>query len=53
MNKGFRGLTVYQKSFSLAMEIFEIYNDLIDKSEEVGRLLNHMIENPEKYKPRN
>ena len=124
MKKGFRGLIVYQKSFSLAMEIFEItksfpsevkyeltdqirrssravcraigegyrkrqypkhfsskmsdadmentetqvsldfafecryisreiYNDLIDKSEEVGRLLNHMIENPEKYKPRN
>jgi four helix bundle protein len=133
MKKGFRGLTVYQKSFSLAMEIFEItksfpseekyeltdqirrssravcraigegyrkrqypkhfsskmsdadlpavtavqagmentetqvsldfafeckyisreiYNDLIDKSEEVGRLLNHMVENSEKYKPR-
>jgi len=30
----------------------EFYNDLIDKSEEVGRLLNHMVENPEKYKPR-
>jgi four helix bundle protein len=133
MDKGFRGLTVYKKAFSLAMEIFEmtkkfpseekyeltdqirrssravcraigegyrkrqypkhfsskmsdadlpavtavqagmentetqvsldfafecryisreIYNDLIDKSEEVGRLLNHMVENPEKYKPR-
>ncbi len=23
--------------------------DLMDKSEEVGRLLNHMIKNPEKY----
>ncbi len=123
MNKGFRGLTVYQKSFSLAMEIYEMtkkfpseekyeltdqirrssravcraigegyrkrqypkhfsskmsdadmentetqvsldfaveckyisqenYNDLIGKSEEVGRLLNHMVENPEKYIPR-
>ena len=30
----------------------ENYNDLIDKSEEVGRLLNHMVENPEKYMPR-
>lgn len=27
-------------------------NELIEKSEEVGRILNHMIENPEKYKPR-
>lgn len=25
------------------------YQDLIMKSEEVGRMLNHMIENPEKY----
>jgi len=30
----------------------EQYNDLIEKSEEVGRLLNHMVENPEKYMPR-
>ena len=28
------------------------YNDLIKNSEEVGRLLNHMVENPEKYMPR-
>ncbi len=28
------------------------YKMLIEKSEEVGRLLNHMIENPEKYMPR-
>jgi len=27
----------------------KIYQELISKSEEVGRLLNHMIENPEKY----
>ena len=27
----------------------ERYKDLIKKSEEVGRMLNHMIENPEKY----
>lgn len=25
-------------------------NDLLDLSEEVGRLLHHMITNPEKYK---
>ena len=30
----------------------EQYYDLIEKSEEVGRLLNHMVENPEKYVPR-
>ena len=30
----------------------KIYYDLIVKSEEIGRLLNHMIENPEKYAPR-
>lgn len=28
------------------------YNDLLSKSEEIGRLINHMIENPEKYMPR-
>lgn len=27
----------------------EIYKDLISKSEEVGKLLHHMINNPEKY----
>ncbi len=27
----------------------QIQKDLLDKSEEVGRLLNDMIENPEKY----
>jgi four helix bundle protein len=27
----------------------ESYNDLATKSDEVGRLLNHMINNPEKY----
>jgi four helix bundle protein len=25
------------------------YQDLLSKSEEVGRMLNHMVENPEKY----
>ena len=27
----------------------EVWNDLEKKSEEVGKLLNHIIENPEKY----
>jgi four helix bundle protein len=27
----------------------EQFNDLFAKSEEVGRMLNHMVENPEKY----
>ena len=26
------------------------HNELLNKSEEVGRLLSHMINNPEKYK---
>lgn len=30
----------------------EEYKTLLEKSEEVGRLLHHMVENPEKYKPR-
>ncbi len=29
------------------------YNSLLDKSKEIGRLLNHIIENPEKYGIRN
>lgn len=123
MHRSFRDLTVYIKSFALAMEIFEItklfppeekfeladqirrssravcraigegyrkrqypkhfsskmsdadmensetqvsldfalacryineeaYHDLIEKSEEIGRMLNHMVENPEKYGPK-
>lgn len=28
----------------------ECFKDLLVRSEEVGRLLNHMIENPDKYK---
>jgi hypothetical protein len=34
MANGFRNLTVYKKAFALAMDIY---------------LLNHMIQNPEKY----
>ena len=30
----------------------EEYQDLINSSEEVGRMLNHMVENPEKYQPK-
>lgn len=30
-----------------------IYKDYLDKSEEVGRLLNHMIENPKNYLSKN
>lgn len=30
----------------------EQYERLIEKSEEVGKLPNHMVENPEKYMPR-
>lgn len=37
--------------FAFASKYIEenLYNDLIDKSEEVGRLLNYMIENPNKF----
>lgn len=30
----------------------EEYQELLDNSEEVGRMLNHMVENPEKYSPK-
>ncbi len=38
--------------FALACEFTsnDILNDLTDKSEEIGRMLNHMIEHPEKYR---
>lgn len=38
--------------FAIACEYIsqETYNDLTNKSEEVGRMLNHMIEHPEKYR---
>ena len=38
----------------MAMEIFEITRKfpVEEKYEEVGRMLNHMIENPDKYRPR-
>lgn len=49
--------TETQVSLDFALECKYIsedsYNSLIEKSEEVGRLLNHMVENPEKYMPRN
>jgi four helix bundle protein len=28
----------------------ETYQDLLNKSEEIGKMLNHMIQNPEKYR---
>ncbi len=30
----------------------EEYQELLDGSEEVGRMLNHMVENPEKFRPK-
>jgi four helix bundle protein len=38
--------------FALACEYIskETYDDFTAKSEEIGRLLNHAIENPDKYK---
>jgi hypothetical protein len=40
MASGFRNLTVYKRKF----------DDFNNQSEEIGRLLNHMIQKPEKYK---
>jgi len=41
--------------FALACKYIsqEIYADLTNKSEEIGRMLNHMIEHPEKYRRKN
>lgn len=38
--------------FALACKYItpELYNELLNLSEEVGKLLHHMINNPEKYK---
>ncbi len=38
--------------FALSCEYItkEKYNDYLKRSEEIGRMIGHMIENPEKYK---
>lgn len=38
--------------FAFAYEYIskEIFDDFNERSEEIGQLLNHMIQNPEKYK---
>jgi len=38
--------------FSLSCKYIDrkIYDDYIKRSEEIGKMLNHMIENPDKYK---
>lgn len=38
--------------FSLSCKYInkEVYDECQERSEEVGKMLNHMIENPEKYK---
>ncbi|GAJ04504.1 unnamed protein product [marine sediment metagenome] len=53
MATGFKNLTVYKKAFALACDYIpkEIFNDFNKRSEKIGRLLNHMIQNPEKYSP--
>ena len=37
-------------SFSCKYISKDIYKEYFERSEEIGRMLNHMIENPEKYK---
>jgi len=49
MATGFRNLIVYQKAFSLAMNIFELIKTYNTRSGEIRKLLNDMIKNPEKY----
>ena len=41
--------------FALACEYMnkEVYDDFVKRSEEIGRMINHMIENPEKYRVKN
>ncbi len=55
---GFRDLLAYQKAYKLALTIFEItqnfpieekYKELLAESEEVGKLLNYMMNNPDKF----
>lgn len=38
--------------FSLSCKYIDrkTYDDYIKRSEEIGKMLNHMIENPDKYK---
>ncbi len=40
--------------FALACEYIgnEIYQELLRESEEVGRMINHMLANPERYVPK-
>ncbi len=38
--------------FSLSCKYIneDVYKEYLERSEEIGKMLNHMIENPEKYK---
>ena len=44
--------TQVRLDFALACEYItkDIFNDYNERSEEIGRLLNHMIQSPQKYK---
>jgi|LGOV01.1.fsa_nt_gb hypothetical protein len=42
----FQDLFAYKKSFALAMKIFI---ELIKESEEVVKLINYMLQNPDKF----
>jgi hypothetical protein len=49
----FKELIVYKKAYKLAMECNylerEIYSHLLQGTDEIGRLLNFMIQYPEKF----
>ncbi len=42
----FQDLFAYKKYFALAMNFFI---ELIKESEEVGKLINYMLQNPDKF----
>ena len=47
----FRKLKAYQKGFNLACQYIseDVKNELEMKNIEIGKLLNYMINNPEKF----
>jgi len=68
MEQGYKDLKVYQLAYKLAMEIFEItksfpkdcryitkeiHDRLYKEYEEVGRMLGSMVNNPERFLPKN
>ena len=58
MATGLKNLQVYQNSFELAMRIFEEtkifpeeekYSEMLSEAQRIGRMIDHRINNPEKF----